>query len=146
MGFGAFRLLAVENVQLKEVFTLTRATNGAANQRRHKKVLDAAKGFRGARSRQYRMAKQIKMKALHYAYRDRRVRKRDMRALWIQRINAASRLVGLPYNRLIEGLTKAGVEVDRKSLAELAVNNTEEFNALVELAKQHQTAPVAQVS
>lgn len=123
---------------------MTRATNGAANQRKHKKVLDAAKGFRGARSRQYRMAKQMEMRALQYAYRDRRTRKRDIRALWIQRINAASREAGLPYNRLIEGLTKAGIEVDRKILAELAVNNVEAFNELVAVAKKYQTAPVAQ--
>ncbi len=122
---------------------MPRATNGAASQRRHKKVLDRAKGFRGARSRQYRMAKQIEMKAGMYAYRDRANRKREMRALWIQRINAASRLEGLPYNRLIEGLTKAGVEVDRKMMAEMAVNDVEAFKSLVELAKQHQTAPHA---
>ena len=122
---------------------MPRATNGAANQRRHQKILKAAKGFRGARSRQYRMAKQMGMKALAYAYRDRRTRKRDMRALWIQRINAAASAAGLPYNRLIEGLTKAGVEVDRKMMAELAVNNVDAFNALVEVAKKHHTAPVA---
>ncbi len=125
---------------------MPRATNGAATQRKHKKTLDRAKGFRGARSRQYRMAKQMGMRALRYAYRDRRTRKRDMRALWIQRINAASRAAGLPYNRLIEGLTKAGVEVDRKILAELAVSDVAAFNALVELAKQNQTAPVAQTA
>ncbi|MEI7555829.1 50S ribosomal protein L20 [Candidatus Chlorohelix sp.] len=122
---------------------MPRATNGAATRRRHDKILKAAKGFRGARSRQYRMAKQIGMKALAYAYRDRQTRKRDMRALWIQRINAASRELGLPYNRLIEGLTKAGVEVDRKMMAELAVNDPEAFKELVELARKHQTAPVA---
>jgi large subunit ribosomal protein L20 len=125
---------------------MPRATNGAANQRKHKKVLDAAKGFRGARSRQYRMAKQIQMKALAYAYRDRQTRKRDFRALWIQRINAASRELGLPYNRLIEGLTKAGVEVDRKMMAELAVNNPDAFKELVEIARTHQTAPVAKTA
>ena len=92
---------------------MPRATNGAANQRRHQKILKAAKGFRGARSRQYRMAKQMGMKALAYAYRDRRTRKRDMRALWIQRINAAARVEGFTYSQFINGLNKAGVELDQ---------------------------------
>lgn len=122
---------------------MPRATNGAASQRRHKKIISSAKGYRGARHRLYRTVKQIRMKAMFYAYRDRRTRKRDFRRLWIARINAASRLVGLPYNRLIEGLTKAGVKVDRKIMAELAVNDTAAFNNLVEIARQHQTAPVA---
>jgi large subunit ribosomal protein L20 len=122
---------------------MPRATNGAANQRRHKKILDAVKGYRGARHRLYRMALQHRMRGLNYAFRDRRYRKRDFRRLWIARINAASRAAGLPYNRLIEGLTKAGVEVDRKILADLAVNDIEAFNSFVELARQHQTAPVA---
>ncbi len=122
---------------------MPRATNGAANQRKHRKLLDSVKGYRGARSRLYRQAIQHHMRALNYAFRDRRVRKRDFRRLWISRINAASRAAGLPYNRLIEGLTKAGVEVDRKILAELAVNDVEAFNQFVELARQHQTAPVA---
>ena len=122
---------------------MPRATNGAASQRRHKKILDAAKGFRGARHKLYRIAKQHRMRALFYAFRDRRQRKRDFRRLWITRINAASRMAGLPYNRLIEGLTKAGVKVDRKILAELAVNDIEAFNQFVTLAQKHQTAPVA---
>ncbi len=125
---------------------MPRATNGAATQRRHKKILKDARGFRGARHKLYRIAKQIRMKALWYAYRDRRTRKRDMRALWIQRINAASRAVGLPYNRLIEGLTKAGVEVDRKILAELAVHDVAAFNQLVEVARAHAVIPVAKAS
>jgi large subunit ribosomal protein L20 len=122
---------------------MPRATNGAASQRRHKKILDAVKGYRGARHRLYRQALQHKMRGLQFAFRDRRYRKRDFRRLWISRINAASRTFGLPYNRLIEGLTKAGVEVDRKILAELAVNDPEAFKSIVELARQHQTAPVA---
>ncbi len=122
---------------------MPRATNGAASQRRHKKVLDAVKGYRGARHRLYRMAKQHRMRSLFFAFRDRRQRKRDFRKLWIARINAASRANGLPYNRLIEGLTKAGVQVDRKILAELAVNDPEAFKSFVELARQHQTAPKA---
>lgn len=122
---------------------MPRATNGAASQRRHKKTLAATKGFRGARHRLYRTAKTQRMRALWYAFRDRRQRKRDFRRLWITRINAAARAAGLPYNRLIEGLTKAGVLVDRKILAELAVNDPEAFKSFVEIAQQHHTAPVA---
>ncbi|HEX2909585.1 MAG TPA: 50S ribosomal protein L20 [Chloroflexia bacterium] len=122
---------------------MPRATNGAASQRRHKKTLAAVKGYRGARHRLYRMAIQHEMRSLWFAFRDRRQRKRDFRRLWITRINAASRAGGLPYNRLIEGLTKAGVKVDRKILAELAVRDPEAFNSFVELARQHQTGPVA---
>ena len=122
---------------------MPRATNGAATQRRHKKILASVKGYRGARHRLYRMAKQHQMRSLFFAFRDRRQRKRDFRRLWISRINAASRVYGLPYNRLIEGLTKAGVQVDRKILAELAVHDPEAFEKFVELARQHQTAPVA---
>lgn len=122
---------------------MPRATNGAANHRRHHRVLKAVKGFRGSRSKLYRMALQHRMRSMFYAYRDRRTRKRDFRRLWITRINAASRLAGLPYNRLIEGLTKAGVEVDRKILADLAVNDIAAFNQFVEIARKHSTAPVA---
>lgn len=122
---------------------MPRATNGAASQRRHHRVLKAVKGYRGARSKLYRMALQHRMRGLYYAYRDRRTRKRDFRRLWITRINAASRAAGLPYNRLIEGLTKAGVMVDRKILADLAVHDVASFNQFVELARQHHTAPVA---
>ena len=125
---------------------MPRATNGAATQRRHKKVLASVKGYRGARHRLYRMALQHRMRSLFFAFRDRRQRKRDFRRLWITRINAASRSYGLPYNRLIEGLTKAGVQVDRKILAELAVHDQEAFKSFVELARQHQTAPVAKTA
>src|ERR1700750_1475244 len=104
----------------------------------HKKrrvVLERAEGYRGQRSRLYRKAKEQVTHSLVYAYRDRRQRKGDFRRLWIQRINAASRANGLTYNRFIQGLGLAGVEVDRRILAELAVNDADAFAALVETAK-----------
>jgi large subunit ribosomal protein L20 len=104
----------------------------------HKKrrvVLEQASGYRGQRSRLYRKAKEQVTHSLVYAYRDRKARKGDFRKLWIQRINAASRAEGLTYNRLIQGLRLAEVEVDRKILAELAVNDAPAFSALVALAK-----------
>ncbi|MBV9847604.1 MAG: 50S ribosomal protein L20 [Kutzneria sp.] len=106
----------------------------------HKKrraTLELASGYRGQRSRLYRKAKEQVLHSLNYAYRDRRARKGDFRQLWITRINAAARLNGLTYNRFIQGLKGAGVEVDRKILAELAVNDAPAFAALVELARQH---------
>ena len=105
----------------------------------HKKrrvVLERAEGYRGQRSRLYRKAKEQVTHSLVYAYRDRRAKKGEFRRLWIQRINAASRQNGLTYNRLIQGLNLAGVEVDRRILADLAVNNPETFAALVETAKK----------
>ena len=104
----------------------------------HKKrrvVLDQASGYRGQRSRLYRKAKEQVTHSLVYAYRDRKARKGDFRRLWIQRINAAARAEGLTYNRFIQGLNLAGIEVDRKILAELAVNDVAAFNALVDAAK-----------
>ena len=104
----------------------------------HKKrrtVLDAARGYRGQRSRLYRKAKEQLLHSLNYAYRDRRARKGDFRRLWITRINAAARANGMTYNRFIQGLRLAGVEVDRKVLADLAVNDEQAFAALVEVAK-----------
>jgi large subunit ribosomal protein L20 len=104
----------------------------------HKKrrvVLERASGYRGQRSRLYRKAKEQMLHSLNYAYRDRRARKGDFRSLWIQRINAAARANGMTYNRLIQGLKAAGVEVDRKNLAELAVNEPAAFAALVEVAR-----------
>src|SRR5690554_5695400 len=104
----------------------------------HKKrrvILERAKGYRGQRSRLYRKAKEQVIHSLVYAYRDRRARKGDFRRLWIQRINAASRANGLSYNRLIQGLGLAGVEVDRRILAELAVNEPATFAAIVQTAK-----------
>ncbi|MFC7405393.1 50S ribosomal protein L20 [Georgenia alba] len=105
----------------------------------HKKrrtTLERAAGYRGQRSRLYRKAKEQVTHSFTYAYRDRRARKGDFRRLWIQRINAAVRAEGLTYNRFIQGLKAAGVEVDRRMLAELAVNDTAAFNALVETAKK----------
>ncbi|MGH3437390.1 MAG: 50S ribosomal protein L20 [Sciscionella sp.] len=104
----------------------------------HKKrrtTLESASGYRGQRSRLYRKAKEQMLHSLNYAYRDRRARKGDFRQLWITRINAAARQNGMTYNRFIQGLKVAGVEVDRKILAELAVNDAPAFTALVELAR-----------
>ncbi|PZE25025.1 MULTISPECIES: 50S ribosomal protein L20 [unclassified Curtobacterium] len=109
-----------------------RAVNAAKKRR---VVLERAEGYRGQRSRLYRKAKEQVTHSLVYAYRDRRAKKGEFRRLWIQRINAASRANGLTYNRLIQGLGLAGVEVDRRILADLAVNNPETFAALVETAK-----------
>ena len=104
----------------------------------HKKrrvVLERASGYRGQRSRLYRKAKEQMLHSLNYAYRDRRARKGDFRSLWIQRINAAARANGMTYNRFIQGLKAAGIEVDRKNLAELAVSDAAAFTALVEAAR-----------
>jgi large subunit ribosomal protein L20 len=104
----------------------------------HKKrrvVLERASGYRGQRSRLYRKAKEQMLHSLNYAYRDRRARKGDFRSLWIQRINAAARANGMTYNRFIQGLRAAGVEIDRKNLAELAVSEPAAFAALVEIAR-----------
>lgn len=115
---------------------MARVKRGVAAHRRHRKVLLQVKGHRGTRNRLYKRAHESMMRALQYAYRDRRNRKRAMRRLWIQRINAASRLNGLTYSRLIQGLTIAGVTVDRKIMADLAVRDEEAFAALVTVAKQ----------
>ncbi|RLA16576.1 MAG: 50S ribosomal protein L20, partial [Gammaproteobacteria bacterium] len=101
----------------------------------HKKVMKLARGYRGARSRVYRVAVQAVTKAGQYAYRDRKQRKRQFRSLWIVRINAAARDNGLSYSRLINGLSKAGITVDRKILAELAVNDPQAFTSVAEQAK-----------
>ena len=114
---------------------MPRVKRGVTAHRRHKKVLKQAKGYYGARSRVFRVAKQAVIKAGQYAYRDRRQRKRQFRALWIQRINAASRECGLSYSRFINGLKKASVEVDRKILADIAVYDKAAFAALAEKAK-----------
>lgn len=121
---------------------MARVKRGVAAHRRHRNVLVQAKGFRGTRNRLYKRAHETLMRALQYAYRDRRVRKREMRRLWIQRINAASRLNGLPYNQLIHGLILSGVAVDRKVLADIAVRDEEGFAAIVEVAKN--AIPAAQ--
>jgi large subunit ribosomal protein L20 len=115
---------------------MSRTKNAVASRNRRKKIMKMAKGYRGARSRQYKVAKEQVMHSLQYAYRDRRVRKGDFRRLWIARINAAARINGLSYNRFIYGLKQAGVEVDRKVLADLAVREPEAFKQLADLAKR----------
>ena len=114
---------------------MPRIKRGVAAHAKHKKVLSEAKGYYGARSKVYRVAKQAVIKAGQYAYRDRRQRKRQFRTLWIARINAAARENGMSYSRLIDGLNKANVEVDRKVLADLAVFDAAGFSALAEKAK-----------
>jgi len=114
---------------------MARVKRGVVARAKHKKVLKKAKGYYGARSRGYRVAKQAVITAGQYAYRDRRQKKRQFRALWIARINAAARECGLSYSRLINGLHKADIEVDRKILAELAVDDKAGFAALAEKAK-----------
>ncbi len=116
---------------------MARVKRGVTAGRRHKKVLGKAKGYYNARRKVYRAAKQAVIKAGQYAYRDRRQKKREFRALWIARINAAARLHGLSYSRLIAGLNKAGLEIDRKVLADIAVHDVEAFGAI---AKQAQAA------
>ena len=114
---------------------MPRATNSPASRKRRKRVLLRAKGFRGFRSKLYRYAKDAVTKAHQYEYRDRKKRKGQFRRLWIQRISAASRERGLTYSRFMEGLNAAGVEVDRKILADLAVNDSAAFDAIFEQAK-----------
>ena len=114
---------------------MPRVKRGVTARARHKKVLDLAKGYRGRRSKVYRVAKQAVMRAGQYAYRDRRNKKRVFRALWITRINAASRSHGMTYSVFMNGLKKAGIELDRKSLAELAAREPAAFKTLVEKAK-----------
>ena len=116
---------------------MSRVKGGTVTHRRHKKVLDAAKGYYGARSRTFKVARQAVDKANQYATRDRKARKRNFRSLWIQRINAAVRShdEALTYSRFINGLALAGIEVDRKVLADLAVNEPDAFGTIVEKAK-----------
>jgi large subunit ribosomal protein L20 len=113
---------------------MSRVKRGVTAHARHRKVLKAAKGYYGRRKNTIRVAKQAVEKAGQYAYRDRKVRKRTFRALWIQRINAAARLHGLTYGRFIDGLNKAGIELDRKVLADIAVHEPQAFQGLVEAA------------
>ncbi|TET53495.1 MAG: 50S ribosomal protein L20 [Actinobacteria bacterium] len=110
--------------------------------KKHKKILKRAKGYYGARSRTYKVAKEQVMKSLSYAYRDRRAKKRTFRRLWITRINAAARLNGLSYNRFMNGLKTAGVEIDRKILADIAVNDPGAFSTLAGKAKEQLTKNV----
>lgn len=114
---------------------MPRVKRGVTTRRRHKKVLKQAKGYSGARSRSYRVAKQAVIRAGTNAYRDRRQRKRQFRRLWIARINAAAREQGLSYSRFIAGLKKAAIDIDRKVLADLAVNEKATFQVLAEEAK-----------
>ena len=114
---------------------MPRVKRGVTAHAKHKKVLDEAKGYYGARSKVYRVAKQAVIKAGQYAYRDRRQKKRQFRALWIARINAAARMNGISYSRMMDGLNRANVEVDRKMLADLAVHDANAFAALAEQAK-----------
>ena len=128
---------------------MPRATNAAASRRRRKKIIKEAKGFRGRRSKLFRYAKNAVMKARVYAYRDRKTRKRNFRMLWQLRINAASRALGLSYSRFMEGLKAAGILVDRKILADIAVTDEAAFKAIFDQAKaaldkkQQETAKAA---
>lgn len=115
---------------------MPRVKRGVQARAKHKKVLAKAKGYYGARSRVYRVAHQAVIKAGQYAYRDRRVKKRTFRSLWIVRINAAARECGMSYSRLINGLTKAEIDIDRKVLADLAVHDMNAFGQIAEKAKQ----------
>ncbi len=117
---------------------MARVKRGVTAHRRHKAILDRVKGFRYSKKLLFRSANEAVLHSLAYAFRDRRRRKRDFRRLWIARINAAARQGGLPYNRFMYGLRRAGVEIDRKVLADLAVADSGSFARLVEVAKQSQ--------
>ncbi len=114
---------------------MARIKRGVTSRRRHKAILERASGYRGTRSRLFKRANEAVMRAGQYSYRDRRTRRRQMRRLWIIRINAASRENGLPYGRFIDGLNKAGVVVDRKILADLAVRDPQAFSEYVKVAQ-----------
>ncbi|PKL36462.1 50S ribosomal protein L20 [Candidatus Peregrinibacteria bacterium HGW-Peregrinibacteria-1] len=114
---------------------MTRVKSGTTAHRRHRKIIKAAKGYRGLRSRTFKQAKNAVMKAGMHAYAHRRTKKRDFRSLWIARINAAARPLGVSYSRLIDGMSKNSIVINRKMLAELAVNNAEAFKAIVEKIK-----------
>ncbi|MCR5651194.1 MAG: 50S ribosomal protein L20 [Lachnospiraceae bacterium] len=114
---------------------MARIKGGVNAKKRHNRVLKLAKGYRGARSKQYRVAKQSVMRALASSFAGRKQRKRDFRSLWITRINAAARMNGLSYSKFMHGLKVAGVDINRKMLADMAVNDAEGFKTLVELAK-----------
>ena len=122
---------------------MARVKRSVNTKKKRREVLELASGYRGQRSRLYRKAKEQILHSATYAYRDRRARKGDFRALWIQRINAAARAEGMTYNRFINGLKNAGVQVDRKILADLAVTDAEAFNALVAVARENQTPAAA---
>jgi large subunit ribosomal protein L20 len=122
---------------------MARVKRAVNAQKKRRTVLEASAGYRGQRSRLYRKAKEQQLHSLTYAYRDRRARKGDFRQLWITRINAGARANGMTYNRFIQGLKVAGVEVDRKNLSELAISDPAAFTALVELAKANVPAQAA---
>ena len=115
---------------------MPRVKVGVTAHRRHKKILKLAKGYKGSKRKQFKKANETVMKALYYARRDRRAKKGNFRRLWIARINAAARTNGISYSRLVCGLTKAGVEVNRKMLADLAINDAAAFTQLVNVAKE----------
>ena len=117
---------------------MPRVKNGVAHHARKKKIMEAAKGARGGRSKLYKAAKETMERAMRYAYRDRRKKKSEFRMLWITRINAAARLHGLSYSRMMNGLRKAGVDINRKMLADLAVRDAGAFAKFAELAKGQQ--------
>ncbi|MGI8891259.1 MAG: 50S ribosomal protein L20 [Chthoniobacterales bacterium] len=114
---------------------MPRATNAPASRERRKRVIDASKGYRGRRSKLFRYAKDAQMKAKYWAYRDRKTRKRNFRMLWVQRLNAAARAEGLTYSRFAEGLKAAGIGLDRKILADLAVTDATAFKGIIEQVK-----------
>ncbi len=125
---------------------MARVKRSVHGRKHHRVVLEQAKGYYGNKSRTYRAANEQLMHSMQYAYRDRRARKGDFRKLWIQRINAAARLHGMSYSRFIAGLHRAGVEVDRKVLADLAVTDADTFASLVELAAAAPAPPPAEVA
>ena len=120
---------------------MSRVKRGVTKHARHKKIIDAAKGFRGRRKNTFRIANQAVEKAGKYAYIGRKLKKRQFRALWIQRINAAVREHGMTYGRFMDGLNKAGIELDRKVLADMAGNEPDAFKLLVDAAKKNASAP-----
>ncbi len=115
---------------------MARTKRGMTKRRRHNKILKLARGYFGAKSKLFRVANQAVMKSLMYAYRDRKQKKRDFRKLWITRINAAARINGISYSRMMNGLKQAGVDVNRKMLAELAVNDASAFTQFADMAKK----------
>ncbi|ABY93324.1 ribosomal protein L20 [Thermoanaerobacter mathranii subsp. mathranii str. A3] len=119
---------------------MARVKFGKVTRRRRKKILKLAKGYWGAKSKLFRVANQAVMKSLMYAYIGRKLRKRDFRRLWITRINAAARAHGISYSRFINGLKKAGIEINRKMLSEMAIHDEKAFEELVNIAKQHLNA------
>lgn len=125
---------------------MPRATNSPASRARRKRVIDEAKGYRGRRSKLFRYAKDARMKAKYWAYRDRKTRKRNVRALWITRLNAAVRAQGITYSRFIEGLKNLGITLDRKVLSDLAIHEEAAFNQIVEKAKAAYEAKAKKVA